>query len=214
MPAARLGAMVLIASETMFFVVMIASYVHLRYSIGTWPPPGLPSLRIGVPLLNTVILLGSGLTAHLALEQLRRGREGWFRALIILTAILGTTFLGIQAYEYGHVGFSLSSGVMGSTFFLLTGFHGAHVIAGVLVLLLMLAASWGAKVVPRRRGLAEGGVLVLALRRRRLDRHPGRRLPLVAGLRRLATTGFRRFTLNGPSTSSAAESIRIAAASA
>jgi cytochrome c oxidase subunit 3 len=100
-------------------------------TFGTIPP-------IGVPALNTAILLTSGLTvtfAHLALRAGRRGRLGLFLAL---TFLLGFTFVGLQAREYGEayreLGLRLSTGIYGSTFFMLTGFHGLHVTLGAIML--------------------------------------------------------------------------------
>jgi cytochrome c oxidase subunit 3 len=156
---AHQGMIYFVASESVYFLAIILGYVHLRLLQGTWPPPGMPKLGTSLPIVGALILLTSGLTAHWGLQQLRTDRQGWFRASIIVTALLGLSFLGIQAYEYAHVGFKLSSGVLGSAFFTLTGFHGAHVVAGIVVLVLMLAASWGARLTPRRRGMAEAGVL-------------------------------------------------------
>ena len=156
---ARLGVLTFIASETIFFLVILAGYAHIRLMMDMWPPDGLPRVELTLPIVNTGILLISGLTAHWGLEELRSRREGRFRFLVVVTILLGLAFLGIQAYEYVHAGFSLDSGAMGSTFFTVTGFHGAHVAGGVAVLVMMLAASWGARLRPDSRGLAEGGVL-------------------------------------------------------
>ncbi len=100
-------------------------------TIGAW----------GIPALNTSILLASGVTitfAHWALKQERRGALiGWMWATIILGAI----FLGFQSYEYVHawrdLNLTLGSGIYGSTFYMLTGFHGFHVTLGVIMLLVI-----------------------------------------------------------------------------
>jgi cytochrome c oxidase subunit 3 len=98
----------------------------------------------GIPLLNTLILLTSGVTAtwaHYAL--LKDDRRGLVLGLI-LTVILGLTFTGFQAYEYMHAAFSYAGHIYGSTFFMATGFHGAHVIIGTIFLLVCLVrALWG-----------------------------------------------------------------------
>ena len=96
----------------------------------------------GIPAINTLLLLSSGVTvtiAHWALKENKRGALiGWLAA----TIALGVTFLGVQAYEYGHayshLNLKLSTGVYGSTFFMLTGFHGFHVTMGAI----MLAVVW------------------------------------------------------------------------
>ena len=92
----------------------------------------------GLPAVNTLILLSSGLTltlAHLALLAGRRRRVQW---CLGATVLLGALFLGLQAWEYRHamheMGLSLASGAYGMTFYLLTGFHGLHVFLGALIL--------------------------------------------------------------------------------
>jgi len=92
----------------------------------------------GIPLLNTLILLTSGVTvtwAHHAL--LKNDRRGLVIGLI-LTVILGATFTFFQAYEYHHAAFSYAGHIYGSTFFMATGFHGAHVLIGTIFLLVCL----------------------------------------------------------------------------
>jgi cytochrome c oxidase subunit III len=96
----------------------------------------------GLPLYNTIILLTSSVTlqfAHTAMEQNKRGQ---LKLMLLLTVLLGATFLVLQGYEYMHayqeLGLKLDSGIYGNTFFLLTGFHGMHVTLGAIFLLVML----------------------------------------------------------------------------
>jgi cytochrome c oxidase subunit 3 len=93
---------------------------------------------IGVPALNTAILLTSGLTVTIAHHALRAGRRARLALFLALTFILGFTFVSLQAHEYGHayseLGLRLSTGIYGSTFFMLTGFHGLHVTIGAIML--------------------------------------------------------------------------------
>jgi len=95
----------------------------------------------GLPLYNTIILLTSSVTlqfAHTAMEQNKRGQ---LKLMLLLTVLLGATFLVLQAYEYVHayqdLGLKLDSGIYGNTFFLLTGFHGMHVTLGAIFLLVI-----------------------------------------------------------------------------
>lgn len=97
---------------------------------------------MGIPLLNTIILLTSGVTvtwAHWALKKDYRVQLNW---ALFLTVALGLIFLGFQVAEYGHayeeLGLTLDSGIYGSTFFMLTGFHGMHVTLGSIMLLAIL----------------------------------------------------------------------------
>ena len=95
-----------------------------------------------LPLLNTVLLVTSSVTLSIAHRALRRERRGALKAWLALTVLLGTSFLVLQASEYLHayreLDLTLRSGVYGATFFMLTGFHGAHVTIGALMLLVML----------------------------------------------------------------------------
>ncbi|MBM1191126.1 cytochrome c oxidase subunit 3 [Pseudomonas weihenstephanensis] len=96
----------------------------------------------GLPLLNTVLLVSSSVTLTLAHHALNKGQRGALKVWLGLTVLLGVAFLGFQAEEYIHayqeLGLTLGSGVYGATFFMLTGFHGAHVTIGTLILLVML----------------------------------------------------------------------------
>jgi cytochrome c oxidase subunit 3 len=100
---------------------------------------------IGIPLLNTIILLSSGVTLTIAHHALKAGHRGALKLWLFLTIALGATFLGFQAYEYTHayseLNLKLSTGVYGSTFFMLTGFHGAHVTVGAIMLSVMLGRA-------------------------------------------------------------------------
>jgi len=140
-PAAVTGTLIFIASEAVFFAALFYTYVHLRMRVGGWPPDGLPLLDARIPAVNTLVLISSGVFAHWALLSLRAGRRGRFTAGMVGAVVLGILFLGVQVYEWAHAGFGLSDGVMGSTFFTLTGFHGAHVFAGILVLIVATARA-------------------------------------------------------------------------
>jgi cytochrome c oxidase subunit III len=95
----------------------------------------------GIPALNTAILLTSGLTVTIAHHALRAGKRSVLTVFLALTFLLGFTFVGLQAHEYGEaykdLGLRLSTGVYGSTFFMLTGFHGLHVTIGAIMLLVI-----------------------------------------------------------------------------
>jgi cytochrome c oxidase subunit 3 len=131
-----------IASEAIFFATLISSYLFLRFSLPVWPPAGHPRLELTLPLINTVILFSSGVPQHLASQAIKRGdRKGHQRGTII-AMILGFLFLCGQAWEYTHVGFTPADGVFGSTFFVTTGFHGAHVTVALIILLVTLIRSF------------------------------------------------------------------------
>jgi len=156
---ALLGMLLFIGSEVMFFAGLFAAYFNARASalaLGQpWPPEGLghiiePSL---LPIAATIILVASSGTMQWAVWRIRRGdRTGMNRALAV-TLLMGIVFLGAQAYDYyelvTHYGFGINSGIYGTLFFTMTGFHGAHVFGGVvgisIILLRGLAGQFSAR---------------------------------------------------------------------
>jgi len=105
-----------------------------------------PMGAMGVPLLNTILLVTSGFTLTVAHHGLKEDKRGQLKLWLFFTVALGLMFLGFQAYEYSHaysaLNLKLSTGVYGSTFFMLTGFHGAHVTIGAIMLTVMLVRSF------------------------------------------------------------------------
>ena len=96
----------------------------------------------GLPLINTAILVISSITLHFAHVGLEQNKRGQLKLMLLVTLLLGATFLALQVYEYIHayrdLGLKLDSGIYGNTFFLLTGFHGLHVSLGAIFLLVIL----------------------------------------------------------------------------
>ena len=96
---------------------------------------------LGLPLINTAILLTSSVTVTIAHHALIAGHRGVLKTFLALTFLLGFVFVFLQAYEYIHayqdLNLKLTSGIYGSTFFMLTGFHGMHVTIGAIMLLIM-----------------------------------------------------------------------------
>ncbi|MBM2853644.1 MAG: Cytochrome c oxidase subunit 3 [Steroidobacteraceae bacterium] len=95
----------------------------------------------GLPAINTALLLTSGLTITIAHHAMKMGNRGMLKIFLALTFLLGFTFLGVQAHEYGEAyrehGLQLGTGIYGSTFFMLTGFHGLHVTVGAIMLVVI-----------------------------------------------------------------------------
>ncbi|MEE2525306.1 cytochrome c oxidase subunit 3 [Hyphobacterium sp. HN65] len=155
----RYGMILFILSEVMFFVAWFwmffeaALFYDVRaggswdaIAIGadfsgweSWPPPGVETFDPWhLPLMNTLILLLSGTTVTWAHHALQHGdRKGAIQGLI-LTVLLGLSFTGVQFYEYTHAHFAFDGNLYGATFFMATGFHGAHVIIGTLFLAVCL----------------------------------------------------------------------------
>jgi cytochrome c oxidase subunit 3 len=154
-----------IFSEVMFFSAFFGALFYVRTlsvpDLGAgeskllwpnfaadWPTVGpyiqerfTPMGAIGIPLINTLILLTSGVTLTIAHHALKASHRGALALWLGITILLGALFLGLQAYEYIHaysdLNLKLTSGVYGSTFFMLTGFHGAHVTVGAIMLTVM-----------------------------------------------------------------------------
>lgn len=138
----RLGRLLFIASEVRFFFAFFWGFFHFSLipsiAIGAvWPPKGTQPLNPwGLPLVNTRLLLTSGVTITRAHAYIVRGNNDGFAYFLFLTILLGTVFLFCQAYEYKYgVTFSWRDNIYGSIFFITTGFHGFHVTVGTLFLL-------------------------------------------------------------------------------
>ncbi len=186
----RMGMMWFIFSEVMFFAAFFGALFYARqFSVpwlggqgvkilsnlllwkdyeAAWPTNGpahvggsfetIPAM--GIPAINTAILLTSGVTVTIAHHALRAGHRTTLKIFLALTFLLGFTFVGLQAHEYGHayseLNLRLSSGVYGSTFFMLTGFHGLHVTIGAIMLTVIWLRTMKGHFTPQRHFAFEG----------------------------------------------------------
>nr|AFQ62426.1 cytochrome c oxidase subunit III [Cheironitis sp. MJTNT-2012]ALO77474.1 cytochrome c oxidase subunit 3 [Dorcus parallelipipedus]ANJ70383.1 cytochrome c oxidase subunit 3 [Dorcus parallelipipedus]UPX88745.1 cytochrome c oxidase subunit III [Dorcus parallelipipedus] len=136
----RWGMILFITSEVFFFISFFWGFFHssLAPSIElgmNWPPKGItPFNPLQIPLLNTLILLSSGLTVTWAHHSLIENNFNQVTQGLSLTVILGIYFTLLQAYEYKEAPFTIADAVYGSSFFMATGFHGIHVIIGTTFL--------------------------------------------------------------------------------
>jgi cytochrome c oxidase subunit 3 len=163
----RWGMSFFIFSEVMFFAAFfgalfwarvysvpdLSSLLHNEYLwpgfTSHWPSAGpgfeekfTPMGAWGIPAINTLLLLTSGVTVTIAHHALKEGHRGRLNLFLFLTVALGVLFITLQAYEYSHayseLNLKLSTGAYGSTFFMLTGFHGFHVTLGAIMLTVIL----------------------------------------------------------------------------
>nr|YP_009499545.1 cytochrome c oxidase subunit III [Anastrangalia sequensi]ASL05659.1 cytochrome c oxidase subunit III [Anastrangalia sequensi] len=140
----RWGMILFITSEVFFFISFFWSFFHNSLSpsieIGMiWPPKGIKTFNpIEIPLLNTLILVTSGLTVTWAHHGLMENNYSQALQGLILTVMLGFYFSMLQAYEYIEAPFTIADSVYGSSFFMATGFHGLHVLIGSTFLLVCL----------------------------------------------------------------------------
>jgi cytochrome c oxidase subunit 3 len=155
-----LGMLLFITSEVMFFAGLFAAYFASRAAIAPWPPVELEHTLQPFSLVfpATVMLVLSSFTCQIGVNAIRRDdRAGYIRAIGI-TLLLGITFLGIQAYDYlllGHEGLTLSAGPYGTTYYTLTGFHGAHVFGGVIMLAVILYRGMAGQFSSRHHDMVE-----------------------------------------------------------
>jgi heme/copper-type cytochrome/quinol oxidase subunit 3 len=171
-----LGMIIFLASWGMMFAGLFFVYGYARLKSVVWPPPGLPILPIGLPALNTAVMIASSLALTRAIGHIRRGERGGFQRMIAATLGLGVLFLGLQVVVWRSVaaaGLSVSHGLYGAVFYTFTAFHAARGALGP-------------------RPLAPGRVLgarlhqraplrdVLALRRHRVGAHVSHDLRAVS----------------------------------
>ena len=180
----RWGMSWFIFSEVMFFAVFFGALFYMRVLsvpwlgdfdhkliwpdfTSTWPVAGpgvaekfTPMGAWGIPAINTLILLSSGVTVTLAHWALKKNQRGPLIGWMVATVALGVLFLGLQAYEYGHaysdLNLKLTSGAYGATFFMLTGFHGFHVTVGTIMLIVILFRCMAGHFTPDHHFAFEG----------------------------------------------------------
>jgi cytochrome c oxidase subunit 3 len=136
----RVGTVVWLASELMFFGGLFAAYFTLRSGSDTWPPSGthLDTLRAAA---FTAVLVASSLTMHRAVRGAERGDLRALRRWLAATVVLGVVFLANQALEWRANDFAISSSPYGSIYYLTTGFHGLHVIGGLAAMIVLALRS-------------------------------------------------------------------------
>nr|YP_009989186.1 cytochrome c oxidase subunit III [Oedaleus manjius]QNM40763.1 cytochrome c oxidase subunit III [Oedaleus manjius] len=140
----RWGMILFITSEVLFFMSFFWAFFNSTLAptieLGMkWPPMGIqPFNPMQIPLLNTVILLASGVTITWAHHSIMESNHSQATQGLFFTMILGFYFTILQAYEYWEAPFTIADAVYGSTFFVATGFHGLHVIIGSTFLLTCL----------------------------------------------------------------------------
>jgi heme/copper-type cytochrome/quinol oxidase subunit 3 len=136
--AGKIGMWIFLATDAMGFGALLVAYAVLRARADAWPDP-IERLSIPLAAAMTLTLLTSSLTVLFALTAARQGRGGLARRWLAATIVGALAFLAGQAFEYHHLlaggrPMALTSDLFASTFYVVTGFHGLHVIAGVVVL--------------------------------------------------------------------------------
>ncbi|MDQ1357123.1 MAG: cytochrome c oxidase subunit [Acidimicrobiaceae bacterium] len=140
------GTVVWLASELMFFSGLFAAYFTLRAQSPVWPPPGV-ELDTVAATLATILLVASSGTMQLGVKAVARGDRTAYMRWLAVTFVLGAVFVLAQARDWARLHFSIGSHAYGSAFYLMTGFHGLHVIGGLLAMMVM-----GGRAASRRFG--------------------------------------------------------------
>ena len=144
LPSTKLAMWLFLSSECLLFGALISTYVLYRGRSEVGPFPD-EIFDIPYTSVSSFVLLASSLTMVLSLNAAQRGDPARMRLWLMTTALLGLTFVGGQVYEFTlfhEEGLSLSTNLFGTTFFVLTGFHGVHVTVGILMLLGLVSMSW------------------------------------------------------------------------
>ncbi|HEY5627917.1 MAG TPA: cytochrome c oxidase subunit 3 [Candidatus Limnocylindrales bacterium] len=173
-----LGMLLFIASEVMFFAGLFGAYFTIRFAhtelvngvaAHVWPPtpfvgllnPWRLTTESGTPnviLPATVLLILSSVTCQIGVRAIARGDQRGFVRAISVTLALGAVFLGLQLYDYTdlvHEGLTVGGSTFGTTYFTLTGFHGAHVLAGALMLVIVLYRGRSGQFTARHHDMVE-----------------------------------------------------------
>ncbi|HEY0344095.1 MAG TPA: cytochrome c oxidase subunit 3 [Solirubrobacteraceae bacterium] len=139
-----LGMLLFIISEIMVFGAFFTAYFFIRLVAEghRWFPFDGAELPVAVAGVNTAILLSSSLTMHWAQTSIKNGNRFGLKAGMLLTTLLGATFLFIQINEYVHIGFAPQDHAQGTIFYGLTGLHGAHVFIGLTLLTMVTIRSF------------------------------------------------------------------------
>ena len=136
------GFIIFLCSESIIFLAFFAGYAILKLTAPVWYPDGVTGIEIKMPLINTIILVSSSFVIYFAEQCLHKKNLLGFRFIWLITMLMGGYFVYGQYIEWSELTFSLDSGVFGGLFYLLTGFHGLHVITGILLMGIMFIRSF------------------------------------------------------------------------
>ena len=136
------GFIVFLLSEPFIFSGFFTGYIVYKTTTPDWLPPGVSGLEIKDPAINTVVLVSSSFVIYLAERALGRQDLRKFRLFLMLSIAMGTYFLVGQGIEWSNLSFGFTTGVFGGMFYLLTGFHGLHVLTGILLQIIVFGRSF------------------------------------------------------------------------
>jgi len=141
---AYLGTLIFLGTFAMLFAAMFFAYFVVRSQAVSWPPPAETPLPLALPGINTLVMLASSVALQLGIRSIREGRATALRNWLLAALVFGAVFLGLQLWVWSSLwagGLRPSSGIYGSVLYGLTGFHAAHVLCGLGILLALLIKS-------------------------------------------------------------------------
>jgi cytochrome c oxidase subunit III len=154
-----MGMVLFVSGESMFFAALFAAYFSVRAAAKVWPPSSIGIPEIPIPATLTAILVSSSVVLQFAVRAIRRGRVGTFERLLVLTVLLGLSFLALQAYDYSQLTFGIKGGIYPSLFYVMTGLHMAHVVGGVVLLSVVGAQSFSGQISAARHDPVEAAAI-------------------------------------------------------
>jgi cytochrome c oxidase subunit 3 len=137
----KFGFIVFLLSESVIFLSFFVGYTIFKTTTTDWYPEGVTGLETREPLINTIVLISSSFVIYVAERYLHDKKLWGFRIFLLATMAMGGYFLFGQAVEWSGLPFKFQDGLFGGMFYLLTGFHGLHVLTGILLQGLMLGRS-------------------------------------------------------------------------
>ena len=157
----KIATWLFLGSEVMFFTGLIGAYIVLRFGQPDWPDPA-RTLNVPLTATNTFLLICSSVTLVWALQNIQGGdqKKGFYG--LLATTLIGAGFVGVQVYEYIKLmseGVLPSANIFGSCFYIMTGFHGAHVLGGVILLAVLTVMSALGKFSPTNYAAVENSGL-------------------------------------------------------
>ncbi len=151
-PNLKLAMWTLLGGECMFFGSLIATYFFYKDKSLSGPIPT-DIFSIEITTISTFLLLMSSVTMAFAVDRMKTKQAGQAKLFLAATAIMGATFVGFQVYEFSHfahMGLGLGTNLFGSSFYVMTGFHGAHVTVGVIWLTALIGFIHSGRIEPGR----------------------------------------------------------------
>lgn len=145
------GMALFVLSDGLIFAALLAAYYYLAASVPRWPPTGTMAPDLLRPSIMTVILLASSIPMVWADRSIRQGHQGRLKLALALAFVLFAIFLGLQVAEFRSKPFGLTTNLYASSFFVITGLHGLHVLTGLVMSLYLQARAWLGHFNRRRR---------------------------------------------------------------